>query len=226
MSQIIKVLVEAGKASAGPPLGPALGPTGVNVGQVVAEINNKTSGFLGMKVPVEVIIDPATKEFKVKTGSPPTSQLIMQELGLDKLSGNPGLEKVGNIGIESIINIAKSKIDSLNATDLKSAAKIIVGSCTSVGVLVEGMTPSDAAKAISEGMFDKEINEELTEVSEEKKAKLAAQLEDFKKTTKSALEEFKKAEEEKASEKAEKAESSEEGKTKTEGTGATEESKG
>lgn len=180
MAQTIKVLVDAGKASAGPPLGPALGPTGINVGQVVAQINEKTKDFSGMKVPVEVIIDPATKEFTIRTGSPPVSQMIMGELGLEKLSPNPKLEKVGNLAIEQVIKIAKSKIGSMNCLSMKSAAKTIIGSCVSIGVLVEGMEPAGAVKAVNEGRFDKEIEEERTEVSAEKKALMAQELSDRK----------------------------------------------
>jgi len=180
MAQTIKVLVDAGKASAGPPLGPALGPTGINVGQVVAAINEKTKAFAGMKVPVEVIIVPATKEFTIKTGSPPVSQMIMGELNLEKLSANPKLEKVGNLAIEQVIKIAKSKIDSLNCTQMKSAVKTIIGSCVSIGVIVEGMEPGDAIKAVNEGKFDKEISEERTEVSAEKQKLMAEELSEKK----------------------------------------------
>jgi large subunit ribosomal protein L11 len=180
MAQTINVLVEAGKASAGPPLGPAIGPTGINVGDVIAQINEKTKAFAGMKIPVEVIIDTATKSFEIKTGSPPVSQLIMGEINVKKLSSNPKLEKVGNLAIEQVIKIAKSKIDSLNCTELKSACKTIVGSCVSIGVLVEGMEPAGAIIAINEGKFDTEINEERTEVSADKKTLMASELTDMK----------------------------------------------
>ena len=180
MAQTIIVLVEAGKANAGPPLGPALGPTGINVGNVVAAINEKTKDFAGMKVPVEVTIDPATKSFEIKTGSPPVSQLIMKELGLQKLSGNPKLEKVGNLAIEQVIKIAKAKIDSLNCLELKSAVKTIVGSCVSIGVIIEGMKPAEAIVAINAGKFDTEINEGRTEVSADKKNLMAKELTEAK----------------------------------------------
>jgi len=196
MAQNIKVLVEAGKASAGPPLGPALGPTGVNVGEVVAAINEKTKDFAGMKVPVEIIIDTSTKSFEVKTGSPPVSQLIMKELGLEKLSPNPKFEKVGNLAIEQIIKIAKSKLDSMNCLSLKSAVKTIIGSCNSIGVLVEGMEPQEAIAAINEGRFDREISEERTVMSEEKKQLMAQELSEKKAELEKELEEIK-AEEEK-----------------------------
>lgn len=159
MAQTIKVLVDGGKASAGPPLGPALGPTGINVGQVVAKINEKTKDFSGMKVPVEVTINTKTKEFEVKTGSPPVSQLIMKEIGVDKLASTAGTQTVGDLSMEKAVKIARSKIDSLNCLKVKSATKTIVGACTSIGVTVDGMSPKEANKAIDEGKFDSVIGE-------------------------------------------------------------------
>jgi large subunit ribosomal protein L11 len=181
MAQTIKVLVEGGKASAGPPLGPALGPTGINVGQVVAAINEKTKDFAGMKVPVDVTIDPKTKSFEIKTGSPPVSSLIIKELGVDKLSSNPHFEKVGNLAIEQIIKVAKGKIDSMNCVELKSAVRTVIGSCVSMGVLVEGLEPADALKAIDSGKYDTEISEGRTEVSAGKQKELDSGLSETKK---------------------------------------------
>ncbi|HDJ50955.1 MAG TPA: 50S ribosomal protein L11, partial [Thermoprotei archaeon] len=81
--QVIEVLVEGGKATPGPPLGPALGPLGVNVAQVVKAINEATKEFEGMKVPVKVIVDVATRQFEIEVGLPPTSALILKELGIE-----------------------------------------------------------------------------------------------------------------------------------------------
>jgi len=195
MAQSIKVLVDGGKASAGPPLGPALGPTGINVGQVVAQINEKTKSFVGMKVPVEVTINPKTKEFDIKTGSPPTSQLIMKEIGVDKLSSNPKFQKVGNIAIEQAIKIADGKIDSMNCLELKSAVKTVCGSCVSLGVLVEGKEPNDAIDDINAGKYDNEISNKTTEVSAEKKARLKEQLSATSAELEKELSELKKEEE-------------------------------
>ena len=80
--QTIEALVDGGKVSAGPPLGPALGPIGVNIGEVIAAINEKTRDMAGMKVPVKVIVDTETREFEVEVGTPPTSALIKKELTL------------------------------------------------------------------------------------------------------------------------------------------------
>lgn len=200
MAQTVKVLVDAGKATAGPPLGPALGPTGVNVGEVIAKINEKTKAFAGMKVPVEVIVDAATKKFEIKTGSPPVSSLIMKEIAVPKLASNPKFEKVGNLGIEQVIKIAESKLDSLNCLSLKSAVKTIIGTCVSIGVLVEGMEPRDATKAVNDGKFDKEIKEAKTEVSADKKKQLATQLATKAAELKKKLDELKAADKGKAAE--------------------------
>jgi large subunit ribosomal protein L11 len=198
MTQSIKVLVDAGKASAGPPLGPALGPLGVNVGQVIAQINEKTKPFEGMKVPVEVRADPKTRTFEILTGSPPASQMIMKEIGASKLSSNPKYDKVGNLAIEQVIKVAKSKMDSLNCLSMKSAVKTIIGSCVSIGVLVEGNDPKGAVRDVNEGKYDKEISEERTKVPEEKKKRLETELAEFKARLAKELEELKKEEAEAA----------------------------
>ncbi|MBW2970600.1 50S ribosomal protein L11, partial [Candidatus Woesearchaeota archaeon] len=180
-TQNIEVLIEGGKATAAPPLGPALGPLGVNIGQVVAEINNKTAGFKGMQVPVKVSVDTDTKEFSISVGTPPTSQLVKKEANIDKGSSNPVEYKVADLKIEQIIKIAKMKESALLGKDLKAKVKEIIGTCRSMGVMVEGMAAADAIDAVNQGKFDKEIKEEKTEISaeelkelEEEKKKLAA----------------------------------------------------
>ncbi|MCK4521134.1 MAG: 50S ribosomal protein L11 [Nanoarchaeota archaeon] len=171
----IKVLVEGGKATAAPPLGPALGPMGVNIGQVVAEINKKTDAFKGMKVPVEVIIDKDTKSFEIAIGTPPASALIKKEANIEKGSGNPKEDKVADVLIEQIIKVAKMKESNLLGKTLKEKVKEIIGTCNSMGILVEGKPAVEAIKLVNEGKFDKEIKEEKTELTEEEKAKLEAE---------------------------------------------------
>jgi len=174
--EVVEALVEGGKATAAPPLGPALGPKGVNIGQVVAEINKKTESFKGMQVPVKVIIDTDTKEFTISVGTPPAAELIKKEAGIQKASGNP-LEHVADLKIEQVIKIAKMKEDGLSGKDLKAKVKEIIGTCNSMGVMVEEMHGREAIKAVNEGRFDKEIKaekteltaEELKEIEEEKK---------------------------------------------------------
>lgn len=177
----IEALIDGGKATAAPPLGPALGPLGVNIGQVIAEINKKTESFKGMKVPVTVIVDSKSKEFEIEVGTPPTSQLIKKELGLDKGSGLPNIDKTANMSIEQAIKVAKMKIESMFVKNLKSAVKTVIGSANSLGFLIEGKTGPEINKDIDAGKYDKEITEEITETSDEKKQSLKEDLEKIKK---------------------------------------------
>ncbi|MBI5872306.1 50S ribosomal protein L11 [archaeon] len=172
----VDAMVDGGKASAGPPLGPALGPLKVNIGEIIQAINKKTEAFKGMKVPVKVIVDNETKEFSIDVGTPPVSQLIKKEIGIEKGSGAPNKLKVGNIAIEQAIKIAKMKYDAMLVNDLKSAVKNIVGSCHSLGVLVEGKQALEINKEIDEGKYNKEIKEESIMPSKEKLAELKAHL--------------------------------------------------
>jgi large subunit ribosomal protein L11 len=157
MADTVEVLVEGGRATPGQPLGPALGPLGVNIPKIVAEINNKTKAFDGMKVPVKIIIDSKTKNFEVKVGTPPTSSLISKELGVEKGSGSPKANKVGNLNIAQAIKIAEMKGDSLMGKDLKMRVLEVVGTCTSMGVTIEGMEPKAARNEILAGKFDQQL---------------------------------------------------------------------
>jgi large subunit ribosomal protein L11 len=172
-TQAVETLITGGKASAAPPLGPALGPTGVNIGQVVAEINKKTADLAGMQVPVKVTVDTDTKEFTIEIGTPPAAALIKKEAGVQKGASNPLQEKVADVLIEQIIKIAKTKEDSLLGKDLKSKVREIIGTCQSMGILVEGKPAQETLKDIADGKFDEEIKSGKTELSEEEKTHLA-----------------------------------------------------
>ena len=156
--QVVEALVEGGKASAGPPLGPALGPLGVNIGQVISEINKKTADFKGMQVPIKVIVNTDTKEFRIEVGTPPASALIKKELGLEKGSGNQK-EKVGELTIDQVIKIARMKEDNLLGKTLKARVKEIIGTANAMGVWVEGKRGKDIIKDIDEGKFDDKFKE-------------------------------------------------------------------
>ena len=171
----IDVLVEGGKATAAPPLGPALGPMGVNIGQVVMEINKKTASFAGMQVPVKVIIDKDTKTFEVTVGTPPASGLIKKEANLEKASGKAKHEMVADVLIEQIIKVAKMKEDATLGKSLKEKVKEIVGTCQSMGILVEGKPAKETLRDIEAGMYDEEIRTEKTQLSAEELAKLEAE---------------------------------------------------
>ncbi len=164
-TQTVEALVEGGKASAAPPLGPALGPLGINIGQVISEINKKTSLFQGMQVPVKVSVDTSSKEFTVSIGTPPTSALAKKEAGIEKGSGNPLMDKVADLRIEQIIKVAKMKDTQLLGKGLKSKVKEVIGTCNSMGIMVEGKPAVDAIKMVNDGAFDEEIRQEKTELT-------------------------------------------------------------
>ncbi|MBU0591491.1 50S ribosomal protein L11 [Candidatus Micrarchaeota archaeon] len=148
----IDVIVEGGKASAGPPLAPALAPMGINIGQVVAKINEETAAFGGMKVPVKVIVDPATKQFTIEVGSPPTSEIIKKEVGIEKGAGNREAP-AGNLTLEKAVQIAKTKRNSLGK-DLSETLKEILGTCLSMGVTIEGKNAREVIKEVNQGKHD------------------------------------------------------------------------
>ena len=152
--KIVNALVTGGEASAGPPLGPALGPLGINILQVVNTINEKTKDFPGMKVPVKVEVDSDTKKFTVEVGIPPTAALIFKESGINKGSGTAGTNFVGNISMESVVRIAKMKLDVSYAQDVKSTAKEIIGSCLSLGIKVEDKVAKDVYADVTAGKYD------------------------------------------------------------------------
>jgi large subunit ribosomal protein L11 len=153
MADIVEALVDGGKASAGPPLGPALGPKGVNIGEVIAAINEKTKAFAGMKVPVQVIIDDK-KKFEIKVGTPPTSALIKKELGLESGSSNARTDKVGNLTVEQAKKVAEMKTDSLLGADLKAKVLEITGTAVSVGVTIDGKDAKAFQKDLKAGVYD------------------------------------------------------------------------
>ena len=152
--KVVEALVGGGQATAGPPLGPALGPLGVNVLAIVNKINEITKSYAGMKVPVKITVDPETKEFEISVGIPTTSALIVSELGIEKGSGTPKTQKAGNLSLEQIIKIAGIKQPELLAKNLRMSVKEVLGSCVSVGVTVEGKDPRDVQKEIDEGKYD------------------------------------------------------------------------
>jgi large subunit ribosomal protein L11 len=155
--QKISTLVTGGQASAGPPLGPALGPMGVNIMEVINTINEKTSDFEGMKVPVTVLVDPATKKWSIEIGIPSAAALILKESGIQKGSGTSGKDWVGNIGVDGIVKVAKAKLEKSYADSLKSVAKEIVGTCLCLGIKVEGKSPKEFTAEINAGKWDEKL---------------------------------------------------------------------
>jgi len=156
----VDALVNGGQATAGPPLGPALGPLGVNVLAVVNKINELTKNYAGMKVPVKIVVDPENKTFEVTVGTPTTSALIVSELKIEKGSGKPNTEKVGDLTMPQVVSLAKKKRPELLAKSLKLAVKEVLGSCVSMGVTVEGRDPREMQREIDEGKHESLFEEE------------------------------------------------------------------
>ena len=154
MKESIDVMVEGGKASAGPPLGPALGPMGIKIDKVIGAINEKTKGYDGMTVPVKVIVDSGTKAFEIEVGSPPTSALIKKELGIEKGSGAAREETAGDLSMELAIKNAGMKKDDMLAKDTKAGVKEVLGACVSMGITVEGKSAKEVQSKIDSGAYD------------------------------------------------------------------------
>ncbi len=168
----IKLLVDGGAMQPGPALAQKIGPLGLNVGQIIQQVNDSTKDFKGLKVPVELSVDPSTKKIEIQVFSPPVSELLKKELGVEKGSGLQKKQKIANASIEQIISVAKTKQKDLLCRDLKSSVKTIIGTCVSLGVLVENQPASELGSQIDEGKFDKEIEKGLTETPLDKRKSL------------------------------------------------------
>ncbi len=132
----VKVIAPAGKATPAPPLGPALGQAGVNIGDFTKKFNDATKNMMGDMIPVVIsVYEDRTYSFVLKT--PPASSLILKAIKKDKGSGKPNLSKVGTISKAQIKEIAEKKMQDLNANTVEQAMKIIVGTCKSMGVEVK-----------------------------------------------------------------------------------------
>jgi len=131
----VKFQVPAGKATPAPPVGPALGGYGVNIGQFTKDFNERTKGDMGMMIPV-VITVYADHSFSFVTKTPPAALLIKKACGLEKASGVPQANKVATISKEDVRKIAEQKMPDLNCTDIDSAISMIAGTCRSMGVVV------------------------------------------------------------------------------------------
>jgi large subunit ribosomal protein L11 len=158
MAGTIEVLVPGGQANPGPPLGPELGPTPVDVQDVVSQINEETAAFDGMEVPVTVDYDD-DGSFSIEVGVPPTAALVKDEAGFDTGSGTPQSEFVADLSVDQVLKVAKQKRSDLLAYDLKNAAKEVVGTCTSLGVTIEGHDPREFKRRIDDGEYDDHFSE-------------------------------------------------------------------
>ncbi len=133
----IKLQIPGGQATPAPPVGPALGQHGVNIGQFVTQFNEKTKDAQGMTLPVEISVF-RDKSFTFIIKSPPAAVLIKKAVGIAKGSSEPNREKVGSITKAQVEEIAKIKLPDLNASKIDMAARIIEGTAQSMGIKVEG----------------------------------------------------------------------------------------
>lgn len=164
----IKLLVSGGDMKPGPAVAQQLGPMGINMGKVISSINEATKDFKGITVPVNLEIDPATKDFSIEVLSPPTSELIKKELGIEKGSGARMKEIVGNISLEKIISVTKTKHPNMLAKDFASALKSIIGTVQTLGILIDSKQPKEILQKIKSGEYDEEIKLQKTEADSEK----------------------------------------------------------
>ncbi|HIF37529.1 MAG: 50S ribosomal protein L11 [Methanobacteriota archaeon] len=153
MGETVEALVDAGKASAGPPLGPALGPSGVNVKQVIKEINSLTKDMEGMQIPVKVKVGD-DKSFSITVGTPPASSLIKKILGIAKGSGEAGTVIAADLPLEKAIKVAQQKGPGLTGGDIKAMTSEILGVAKSMGLSCESKDPKEIQASIKSGELD------------------------------------------------------------------------
>jgi large subunit ribosomal protein L11 len=159
MAGTIEVLVPGGEATPGPPLGPELGPTPVDVQAVVQQINDETAAFDGMEVPVTVEYED-DGSFTIEVGVPPTAELIKDEAGFETGSGEPQENFVADLTVDQVKKIAEQKQSDLLAYDLKNAAKEVVGTCVTLGVTIEGNDAREFKERIDAGEYDDHFADE------------------------------------------------------------------
>lgn len=157
---VVKALVTGGAASGGPPIGPAVGPTGINIKDVVDVVNEKTMIFKGLTVPVRIECDPETKQFEIFVETPSTASLLLKELGVEKGSSNSLEDKVGDLTLEQIQNVTRAKRDIFLEKNYKTSIKTVLGTVLSIGATVEGEDPKTIQKKLDNGEYDDIIKEE------------------------------------------------------------------
>jgi large subunit ribosomal protein L11 len=158
---VVRALVTGGSASGGPPIGPAVGPTGINIKDVVDAVNEKTMIFKGLTVPVRIECNSETKQFEIYVETPSTASLLLKEIGAEKGSPSSSENKIGNLTIDQVLNIVEAKKDTLLDKTYKAAVKTVLGTVLSIGATVEGEDPRIIQKRIEEGEYDDRIKGEL-----------------------------------------------------------------
>ncbi len=158
---IVRALITGGSASGGPPIGPAVGPTGINIKDVVDAVNEKTMLFKGLTVPVRIECDPETKQFEIFVETPSTASLLLKELGIEKGSVNSSEQKSGDLTLDQVITVTNAKKDIFLSKTFKNAVKTVLGTALSIGATVEGSNPRDIQERIDAGEYDDKIQGEM-----------------------------------------------------------------
>ncbi len=154
--ETVEQLVDGGKASPGPPLGPMLGPLGLNINDVIKSINEATKDFIGMKVPVKIIADTDTKKYTVEVGSPTTSALIKKEIGVEKISYAAEAPSY-NATFEQVLKVARMKEKSMLANNFENAVREVIGTCVSSKIKIEGIPAKEFMKKFITGEFKEQM---------------------------------------------------------------------
>jgi large subunit ribosomal protein L11 len=165
---LVKLLVEGGKMTPGPAVAQQLGPMGINLSNVISDVNEKTKSFKGINVPIVLDVNPTTKEYTITVLSPPTSELLKKEAGTEKGSGDRIKFKSGNIAFEQVISVAEQKHDNMLSNDFFSTVKSVIGSCQSMGLLIDNKEVKEIMLDFEKGEYDALIKAKKTEVSPEK----------------------------------------------------------
>ncbi|MFX0006096.1 MAG: 50S ribosomal protein L11 [Promethearchaeota archaeon] len=140
--------------------GPSVGPTGINIKDVVDEINKQTMVFKGLTVPVRIECDPETKQFEIFIETPSTASLLLKEVGAEKGTSATAEKKIGNLTLEQIQNVVEGKREKFLDKTYKAAVKTVLGTALSVGITVEGEDPRIIQKRIDNGEYDDKIRGE------------------------------------------------------------------
>jgi large subunit ribosomal protein L11 len=156
---VCEALIEGGKASAGPPIAPVLGPTGINLYAVVTKINELTADLKGLKVPVTIVADDDTKEFEITVGLPPTSALILKEIAVEKGTGATGTEITGDITFDQVITVASAKEKDLLGSSMINRVRSVLGTCVSMGVTVDGKEARTVQQEIDHGLYAEKLQD-------------------------------------------------------------------
>jgi large subunit ribosomal protein L11 len=164
----IKLLVEGGKMTPGPAVAQQLGPMGINMGKVISDVNEATSSFKGISVPVVLDIDATTKEYKITVMSPPTSELLKKELGIEKATGERMKIKSGDLAFERVIFVAQQKHENMLSNTFPATVKSVLGTCQAMGILVDNKEINEIMEDFKEGKYDAMIEAKKIEVDEEK----------------------------------------------------------